>query len=55
MMKVPRIAAHTRPLPGMSVLDTAHAIGTPNTTHTAATARPSTSELTSASRYRQRP
>ena len=28
-MKVPRMAAHTRPLPGMSVRETAHAMGTP--------------------------
>ena len=55
MMKVPSTAAHTSPLPGMSVRDTAHAIGTPNTVQSAATARPMTSELISASTCRQRP
>ena len=49
MMKVPRMAAHTSPLPGMSVRDTAHAIGTPKTVQSAATASPITSELTRAS------
>ena len=55
MMNVPSTAAHTRPLPGMSVRDTAQAIGTPKTVQTTATARPTTSELMSASMYRQRP
>jgi hypothetical protein len=49
MMKVPRTAAHTSPLPGMSVRDTAQAMGTPNTVHSAATARPTPREFTSAS------
>jgi len=49
MMKVPRMAAHTRPLAGMSVRETAHAIGTPKTTHTKAAASPTTTELMSAS------
>ena len=49
-MKVPRIAAHTSPLPGMSVRDTAQAMGTPKSVQTTATDSPSTSELTSASR-----
>ena len=48
-MNVPSTAAHTSPLPGMSVRDTAHAIGTPKSTHSTPTARPTTSELTSAS------
>ena len=49
-MNVPSTAAHTSPLPGMSVRDTAHAIGTPKTMQSRPTARPSTSELPSASR-----
>src|SRR3984893_13410705 len=55
MMKVPSTAAHTSPLTGMSVRDTAHAIGTPHTVQTTCTARPMTSELISASTCRQRP
>ena len=50
MMKVPRMAAHTRPFAGMSVRDTAHAMGTPKTVQSAATASPITTELTRASR-----
>ena len=50
MMKVPSTAAHTSPLPGMSVRDTAHAIGTPKTVQTSAAARTDrASELMSAS------
>ena len=48
-MNVPRMEAHTRPLPGMSVRETAHAIGTPKTAQSAATDAPRTSELPSAS------
>ena len=55
MMNVPSTAAHTRPLPGMSVRDTAHAMGTPNTRQSVAAARPTTSELIRASMLRQRP
>ncbi len=55
MMKVPRMAAQTRPLPGMSVRETAHAMGTPNTVQRTATASPITTELISASTLRHRP
>ena len=55
MMNVPSTAAHTRPLAGMSVRETAHAIGTPKTVQSSATATPITSELTRASTCRQRP
>ena len=49
-MKVPRIETHTRPLPGMSVRDSAQASGTPNARHRLAAETPSTSEFSSASR-----
>ena len=48
-MKVPSTAIHTRLLPGMSVRDTAHAIGTPNTADSTPTESPRISELPSAS------
>ena len=48
MMNVPRIDTQISPFAGMSVRDTAHASGTPNTSASAAAERPSTSELKSA-------
>ena len=48
-MKAPSTAAQVMPLPGMSVRDTAQAIGTAITTAIVAEVRPSRSELSSAS------
>ena len=48
-MKVPSTAIHTRLLPGMSVRETAHAMGTPKRTQRAATQAPRMSEFPSAS------
>ena len=54
MMKVPRIEIQMSPLNGMSVRDSAQAIGTPNSRHMRPEERPSNSELPSASRWRRR-
>ena len=49
MTNVPRMLTQTSPLPGMSVRESAQAIGTPKTTHRLAAETPSTREFTSAS------
>jgi hypothetical protein len=50
MMKVPRMEIQINDLQGMSVRDSAHAIGTPNSRHSAPAETPRSSELPSASR-----